>query len=275
MRAWAGSYTPQGRSQWALTFTLGANRRESMELSFLVIVFSGGTLLRGEAVFAGAPRGLGQKSGVRIGTRWRRSGRDVTGGGPGGAGCRSRERERASGLPLQVVGGDGSVDGAHALARGPAAGAATAAPVRPGDVVVLRHPFQQDLLIVKRAGGAARRAAGGCWVTTRSPAGTAGSSARCRTSCVLARARAGYRPPRRGSALGDRACWAGRSSAVRPRARGPLGLQALAGPVGRHVGAGRAAVRAVAAGAVGRGVEVGVAARRRLAEAEPVHARAW
>lgn len=44
--AWAGSYTPQGRSQWALTFTLGANRRESMELSFLVIVFSGGTLLR-------------------------------------------------------------------------------------------------------------------------------------------------------------------------------------------------------------------------------------
>lgn len=33
MRAWAGSYTPQGRSQWALTFTLGANRRESMELS--------------------------------------------------------------------------------------------------------------------------------------------------------------------------------------------------------------------------------------------------
>src|SRR5690242_21881936 len=66
MRAWAGSYTPQGRSQCALTLTLGANRRESMEHSFLVIVFSGGTLLPGGGDFAGAPMGLGQKSGVRL-----------------------------------------------------------------------------------------------------------------------------------------------------------------------------------------------------------------
>src|SRR3569832_1843868 len=66
MRAWAGSYTPQGRSQCALTLTLGANRRESMEHSFLVIVFSGATLLPGRAEFAGAPKSLGQKSGVRL-----------------------------------------------------------------------------------------------------------------------------------------------------------------------------------------------------------------
>ncbi|MGW7659872.1 nickel-type superoxide dismutase maturation protease [Streptomyces sp. NPDC054756] len=32
---------------------------------------------------------------------------------------------------------------------------------RPGDVVVLRHPFQQDLLVVKRA---AERREGGWWV---------------------------------------------------------------------------------------------------------------
>lgn len=33
--------------------------------------------------------------------------------------------------------------------------------VRPGDVVVLRHPFQQDLLVVKRA---VERRGGGWWV---------------------------------------------------------------------------------------------------------------
>lgn len=34
-------------------------------------------------------------------------------------------------------------------------------PVRPGDVVILRHPFQQDLLVVKRA---VERRPGGWWV---------------------------------------------------------------------------------------------------------------
>ncbi|GHF51406.1 S26 family signal peptidase [Streptomyces mashuensis] len=38
--------------------------------------------------------------------------------------------------------------------------------VRPGDVVVLRHPFRQDLLIVKRA---AERRDGGWWVTGDNP----------------------------------------------------------------------------------------------------------
>lgn len=33
--------------------------------------------------------------------------------------------------------------------------------IRPGDVIVLRHPFQQDLLVVKRA---VERREGGWWV---------------------------------------------------------------------------------------------------------------
>lgn len=40
------------------------------------------------------------------------------------------------------------------------------AAVRPGDVVVLRHPFRQDLLIVKRA---VERRTGGWWVTGDNP----------------------------------------------------------------------------------------------------------
>ncbi|MFD8910576.1 nickel-type superoxide dismutase maturation protease [Streptomyces sp. NPDC059575] len=40
------------------------------------------------------------------------------------------------------------------------------AQVRPGDVVVLRHPFQQDLLVVKRA---AERRGGGWWVLGDNP----------------------------------------------------------------------------------------------------------
>ncbi|MER7918071.1 MULTISPECIES: nickel-type superoxide dismutase maturation protease [unclassified Streptomyces] len=38
--------------------------------------------------------------------------------------------------------------------------------VRPGDVVVLRHPFQQDLLVVKRA---VERREGGWWVLGDNP----------------------------------------------------------------------------------------------------------
>ncbi|MFI2759314.1 nickel-type superoxide dismutase maturation protease [Streptomyces echinatus] len=38
--------------------------------------------------------------------------------------------------------------------------------VRPGDVVVLRHPFQQDLLVVKRA---VERRDGGWWVLGDNP----------------------------------------------------------------------------------------------------------
>jgi nickel-type superoxide dismutase maturation protease len=39
-------------------------------------------------------------------------------------------------------------------------------PVRPGDVAVLRHPFQHDLLIVKRIVG---RRSGGWWVQGDNP----------------------------------------------------------------------------------------------------------
>ena len=145
------------------------------------------------------------------------------------------------------------------------------APVRPGDVVVLRHPFQQDLLVVKRA---VERRDGGWWVLGDNAVrgrGQHGLRGRARgTGAGTVRLR--YRPPAAGSALAVRRCCAGR---CRPCGRvfaGPVGLQALAGPVGGHVGAGRAAVRAVAPGAVGRGVQVGVAARRRLAQAEPVDA---
>lgn len=38
--------------------------------------------------------------------------------------------------------------------------------LRPGDVVVLRHPFQQDLLVVKRA---VERREGGWWVLADNP----------------------------------------------------------------------------------------------------------
>ncbi|GGR04700.1 hypothetical protein GCM10010497_02490 [Streptomyces cinereoruber] len=88
MRAWAGSYTPHGRSQWALTFTLGANRRESIEPSFLVIVFSGGTLLGEKGVFSGAPGGLGQKSRVTMGLvyEWTSGSEGSRACGSGGAG---------------------------------------------------------------------------------------------------------------------------------------------------------------------------------------------
>ncbi|MER6524929.1 nickel-type superoxide dismutase maturation protease [Streptomyces sp. NPDC001508] len=38
--------------------------------------------------------------------------------------------------------------------------------IRPGDIVVLRHPFQQDLLVVKRA---VERREGGWWVLGDNP----------------------------------------------------------------------------------------------------------
>jgi nickel-type superoxide dismutase maturation protease len=70
------------------------------------------------------------------------------------------------------------------------------APVRPGDVVILRHPFQQDLLVVKRA---AERRGSGWWVLgDNSFAG--GDSTDYGTvpeELVLARVRARYRPPRK------------------------------------------------------------------------------
>ncbi|MEU0129413.1 nickel-type superoxide dismutase maturation protease [Streptomyces sp. NPDC006289] len=97
------------------------------------------------------------------------------------------------------------------------------ATVRPGDVVILRHPFQQDLLVVKRA---AERRGSGWWVLgDNSFAG--GDSTDYGTvpeELVLARARARYRP-------------------LRKDQRSPLGLLAWAVSAVRRVSSARSVSR--------------------------------
>lgn len=69
------------------------------------------------------------------------------------------------------------------------------ATVRPGDIVVLRHPFQHDLLIVKRA---VERRAGGWWVRGDNP-GVMNDSREFGVvpdDLVVARAWLRLRPPR-------------------------------------------------------------------------------
>ncbi|MFJ5221987.1 nickel-type superoxide dismutase maturation protease [Streptomyces sp. NPDC088400] len=87
------------------------------------------------------------------------------------------------------------------------------APVKPGDVAVLKHPLQQDLLIVKRL---VERRDEGWWVLGDNP-GAEGDSrvfGAVPEELLLGRVRARYRP------LGDqRSAWAVVSwlvSAVRP-----------------------------------------------------------
>lgn len=68
------------------------------------------------------------------------------------------------------------------------------ASVRPGHVVVLRHPFQQDLLVVKRA---AERRPGGWWVLGDNPYNETGDSTDYGTvpdELVLATGVARFRP---------------------------------------------------------------------------------
>jgi nickel-type superoxide dismutase maturation protease len=69
--------------------------------------------------------------------------------------------------------------------------------VRPGDVVVLRHPFQQDLLVVKRA---VERRAGGWWVLGDNAyaGGDSTDYGVVPDDLVLARVRFRYRPRRPG-----------------------------------------------------------------------------
>lgn len=69
------------------------------------------------------------------------------------------------------------------------------APVRPGDVVVLRHPFQHDLLIVKRA---VESRGEGWWVRGDNPGVTNDSRefGVVPTELVVARAMLRLRPPR-------------------------------------------------------------------------------
>lgn len=104
---------------------------------------------------AGAPWGLGQKSGVRLGLVEER-----TGEVPGMPEL-SQEGERgraAAPFGLAEVTGPSMVP---TLRHGDRLLVHYGARVRPGDVIVLRHPFQQDLLVVKRA---AERREGGWWV---------------------------------------------------------------------------------------------------------------
>ncbi|GGV79030.1 S26 family signal peptidase [Streptomyces gelaticus] len=67
------------------------------------------------------------------------------------------------------------------------------ATVRPGDVVILRHPFQQDLLVVKRA---AERRRGGWWVLADNSfaGGDSTDYGAVPEEFVLARAWVRYRP---------------------------------------------------------------------------------
>ncbi|MFH8348130.1 nickel-type superoxide dismutase maturation protease [Streptomyces sp. NPDC018045] len=67
--------------------------------------------------------------------------------------------------------------------------------VRPGDVVVLRHPFRQDLLIVKRA---VERRDGGWWVQGDNPfvENDSREFGVVPDELVVARARVRVRPPR-------------------------------------------------------------------------------
>ncbi|CAL9424925.1 nickel-type superoxide dismutase maturation protease [Streptomyces sp. enrichment culture] len=69
--------------------------------------------------------------------------------------------------------------------------------VRPGDVVVLRHPFQQDLLVVKRA---VERREGGWWVRGDNTyaGGDSTDYGTVPDDLVLGRVRFRYRPRRTG-----------------------------------------------------------------------------
>ncbi|MGW6704713.1 nickel-type superoxide dismutase maturation protease [Streptomyces sp. NPDC054956] len=137
------------------------------------------------------------------------------------AGSRGRTREWTS--PLRRI-GILEVTGpsmAPTLLHGDQLLVRYGAPVRPGNVVVLRHPFQQDLLVVKRA---AQRRPGGWWVLGDNPFNKTGDSedyGAVPDELVLATAIARFRPrPRPEHAAEDqrslraRLSWA--SSALRP-----------------------------------------------------------
>ncbi|MER6344074.1 nickel-type superoxide dismutase maturation protease [Streptomyces sp. NPDC001595] len=100
--------------------------------------------------------------------------------------------------------------------------------IRPGDVIVLRHPFQQDLLVVKRA---AESREGGWWVLGDN-AFAGGDSTDYGTvpqELVLGRVRFRYRPRKPGqrsplavlrwAVSAARPVWCDRSASRRLRAR--------------------------------------------------------
>ncbi|MGW3496428.1 nickel-type superoxide dismutase maturation protease [Streptomyces sp. NPDC001020] len=86
--------------------------------------------------------------------------------------------------------------------------------VRPGDVIVLRHPFQQDLLVVKRA---VELREGGWWVLGDNPyaGGDSTDYGTVPEELVLGKVRWRYRPLKDGQrSLFARSRWA--LSTVRP-----------------------------------------------------------
>lgn len=88
---------------------------------------------------------------------------------------RSRGRSREWESPLKRI-GTVEVSGpsmAPTLENGDQVLVHYGASVRPGHVVVLRHPFQQDLLVVKRA---VERRPGGWWVLGDNPYNATGDS---------------------------------------------------------------------------------------------------
>ncbi|MFJ3975579.1 nickel-type superoxide dismutase maturation protease [Streptomyces sp. NPDC090021] len=90
------------------------------------------------------------------------------------------------------------------------------AAVRPGAVVVLRHPFQQDLLVVKRA--VERRPGGAWWVLGDNPYNETGDSTvygPVPGELVLATAVLRFRPREEGQrSLRARLSWAASSLRV-------------------------------------------------------------
>ncbi|SCD94725.1 nickel-type superoxide dismutase maturation protease [Streptomyces sp. SolWspMP-5a-2] len=130
---------------------------------------------------------LGQKSGVRL-----RLVEDRTGEVPLMTGL-SQESERGRHL---LPYGAARVHGPSmtpTLRHGDLLVVRYGARVRAGDVVVLRHPFQQDLLVVKRA---AERRAGGWWVLGDNPyaGGDSTDYGTVPEELVLGRVRLRYRP---------------------------------------------------------------------------------
>ncbi|GGS27169.1 nickel-type superoxide dismutase maturation protease [Streptomyces griseoviridis] len=86
--------------------------------------------------------------------------------------------------------------------------------IRPGDVIVLRHPFQQDLLVVKRA---VELREGGWWVLGDNPyaGGDSTDYGVVPEELVLGRVRFRYRP-RKGGQRSPFALAGWALSAVRP-----------------------------------------------------------
>src|SRR4051794_20536522 len=136
MRAWAGSYTPQGRSQCAVASTAENMRAKRMDPSGCRDFGSSGTLLA--VIVEDMPERPGAETVPSLATAW------------------VLARITGPSMSPTVRHGD------RLLVRRLDAGT----PVRPGSVVLARFPARPELLVVKRV----RRAVpGGAWVLGDNP----------------------------------------------------------------------------------------------------------